>query len=294
MSKSRRYCFTLNNYTEDNIGEIFMLHSVLKFGIFGKEVGKLGTPHLQGFIIFKENTKFKTVINRYLPFGCHVELCKGSIQQNIDYCMKEKNYYFFGKVPEQGKREDLNEIRDIMNNGGRVVDIVRSEIHLNYQSLKYAESLSKYQKLEKRDVPIVYWIHGKPGSGKTRGAITIAEEDYDGDYWISSGRFDYLEGYYGQKCVILDELRMDSMPFQLLLRMIDRYPFRVNLKGSSVPFKAECIIITSIYNPKEFITNEEDKNQLKRRITRVIEAKKVPEVGGNTKAPDSDKETLII
>jgi Putative viral replication protein len=49
--KVQKFCFTLNNYTEDEfkkIGEYMLKNAV--YGIVGREIGELGTPHLQGYI----------------------------------------------------------------------------------------------------------------------------------------------------------------------------------------------------------------------------------------------------
>lgn len=44
--KCRNYCFTLNNYKEEDIEKL--LKSDVKYITFQKEVGDSGTPHLQG------------------------------------------------------------------------------------------------------------------------------------------------------------------------------------------------------------------------------------------------------
>ena len=50
-SEVKRYCFTLNNYTDEDInGIIKSADSASILYIFGKEVGVEQTPHLQGYI----------------------------------------------------------------------------------------------------------------------------------------------------------------------------------------------------------------------------------------------------
>ena len=51
-SQAKRWCFTLNNYTEDEVSGVvtFLQHSDVRYGGFGREVGTHnGTPHLQGW-----------------------------------------------------------------------------------------------------------------------------------------------------------------------------------------------------------------------------------------------------
>lgn len=82
----RNWCFTLNNYTE---GDIEMLKSLKDCKImFGKEEAPTtGTPHLQGFIMFK-NPRTLVGLKRINPL-IHWEEMKGDINANIIYCSKE-------------------------------------------------------------------------------------------------------------------------------------------------------------------------------------------------------------
>lgn len=55
--KCRNWCFTLNNPTIDEIIEI--LDKNFKYCIFGFEIGKKGTEHLQGYIEYENQKKNK-------------------------------------------------------------------------------------------------------------------------------------------------------------------------------------------------------------------------------------------
>lgn len=88
---NRKYCFTLNNYTEDNYETIISyLKRESKEYIVGKEVGLSGTPHLQGFILFKCARSFKSVQKNL--YGSHIEVAKGTAKANFEYCSKDGNY----------------------------------------------------------------------------------------------------------------------------------------------------------------------------------------------------------
>lgn len=98
-SAAKHWCFTLNNYTEDeynNLAPMFLLLNCRY--IYGKEVGESGTKHLQGFI--ESDKKFRPMeslgrlARSALTTGCrltsiHWEAMRGTREQAIKYCMKE-------------------------------------------------------------------------------------------------------------------------------------------------------------------------------------------------------------
>lgn len=113
MSGSR-WCFTLNNYTEDEynaVNAVLSDEGSVTYGIVGKEVGENGTPHLQGFVIFKRTHRFGRVRNKLGP-RCHIEAARGSTDQNRTYCSKDGSFVEFGNPPIQGKRSDLESVFD--------------------------------------------------------------------------------------------------------------------------------------------------------------------------------------
>ena len=87
ISPAKRWCFTLNNYTELEIGSMVpIIKDKCCKAIISKEIGESGTPHLQGFI------KFKTKARPIGVFGnpnIHFEKCKGSDEDNYNYCSKD-------------------------------------------------------------------------------------------------------------------------------------------------------------------------------------------------------------
>lgn len=89
---ARRWCFTLNNYTEEEKEAAIEWCKSKKFYVIGEEVGnENGTPHLQGYVEGKSAITFKTLKNK-LTTRVHVEKAKGSREQNVDYCKKDGKY----------------------------------------------------------------------------------------------------------------------------------------------------------------------------------------------------------
>ncbi len=87
ISPAIRWCFTLNNYTENEISSVITtIKEKCKKAIISREVGESGTPHLQGYIEFKTKTRPKSV---FLFNRIHFEKAKGNAQQNYNYCSKD-------------------------------------------------------------------------------------------------------------------------------------------------------------------------------------------------------------
>jgi len=108
----------------------------------------------------------------------------------------------------------------------------------------------------------VFW--GVTGSGKSRRAWDEAGmEAYSKD-----PRSKFWEGYQLEENVVIDEFR-GGIDISHLLRWLDRYPVRVEIKGSSKPLNAKKIWITSNLNPEFWFPeiDQETTQALMRRLT---------------------------
>lgn len=95
-----RWVFTLNNPTDEektHVADICNGNSV-KYAVVGREVGQQGTPHLQGFIIWKSNHRFQRV-KRLLGNRAHVELARRDSFSAAEYCKKEDDFDEYGDPP---------------------------------------------------------------------------------------------------------------------------------------------------------------------------------------------------
>lgn len=113
------------------------------------------------------------------------------------------------------------------------------------------------------------WIHGKSGTGKTR---YVYEKEAHADIWESGTDLKWWQGYEHQDVTLFDDFRGDQCKFHWLLRLIDRYPVTVEVKGGSRQLIAQRMYITSAYPPGEiYQKSAEDQYQLRRRIDEVID-----------------------
>lgn len=118
QGQARRWCFTLNNYTDGDVERIRTLLSstAVRYGCFGREVGENGTRHLQGYVAFTTAWRFARVKQR-LGNTCHVEQTRGTEQENSEYCEKDGDFETFGTKEEPGRRKDLEACAELIRCG---------------------------------------------------------------------------------------------------------------------------------------------------------------------------------
>jgi len=259
---SRAYCFTLNNWTQEEYDHI--TSGKFDYLILGKEIApETGTPHIQGYV-YKASKITLVGIKKLLGNRAHFEVSKGSPQQNYTYCSKSKDFIEIGVLPSQGKRSDLDDIKELLKSGGNMRDVV--DVACSYQSVRMAESILKYKEKPRNWKPYIEWVHGPTECGKSRYAYEKMPNAYSA---ASTGK--WWEGYDGHEDVIIDEMRSDFLKFHELLRLLDRYEYRVECKGGSRQFLAKRIIITSCYPPEILFQGiGENLKQLFRRIDKII------------------------
>lgn len=279
MSRARSFVFTLNNYTAAHEASIKSAcdDGKYRYLIYGREIAPTtGTPHLQGYFQLI-NPRSTTAILRQLehfglPPGTHIESARGTPQQNIDYCSKAGDIYTYGMAVNQGKRSDLQEVCDSIKEGATIEDIKDSfpieyvKYHRGLSMLAASRSVSRTAKSK------VIWCYGPTGSGKTRWAF----QQHPTSYW-KDVTTKWWDGFSTQESVIFDDYRpTKEVPFNMLLRLFDRYPVQVEVKGGYVNFNPKTIIVTSPRNPVDMFSQldwlkEEDLKQIYRRIDEVRE-----------------------
>lgn len=260
-SKHRAYSFTLNNYTVEDITSLKEIK--YKYIILGDEIGKSGTPHLQGYIVFSSPISFNS-IKKQIP-KAHIEPSIATAEQNREYCSKEKVLFEDGDIPKkQGKRTDIDHVRDILQTTPSMREVT---LHAqSYQSVKMAEQYLKYHEKTRNWKPIVKWYWGDTGTGKSHTAF----EEHP-DAYVCADTNKWWEGYDAHEHVIIDDFRKDFIKFHDLLKLLDKYPFRVECKGSSRQLLARTITITSPKPPAETYDTQENIKQLLRRIDEIKE-----------------------
>lgn len=156
------WCFTLNNYTEENINELLTLGS--KVLVFQEEIGEEKTPHLQGFIQFKTKTRFSAL--KKINDKIHWEKAK-SIKHALEYARKDETRngrrWEIG-IPKKVSLKLIDE-KNLFPWQRRLIDLVGTE----------------------PDDRSIYWLHDeKGGAGKT-SICKLLFKKYDAIY-INGGK----------------------------------------------------------------------------------------------------------
>lgn len=292
QAESKYWCFTLNNPTpeDDNTLDFEAWPTKPTFAIYNLEIGENQTPHYQGYLELPHTKNFQWIRTR-IP-RAHLEKRKGSREQAILYCLKEcqeengsntpstnsedghttewlngilsnlsptlygyshswkelKNecqYLINLKIP---RKQALAMMRQMITEGA--TDEELANFHFStwvqcYRALRtYRLLISKPRDFK----PKVIVCQGPTGTGKSKWC----KDSYPSAYW--KPRSQWWCGYSTQEVVVIDEF-YGWLPYDLLLRLCDRYPLEVETKGGNVNFVAKVIIFTTNQLPSSWYKN---------------------------------------
>ncbi len=271
--KARSWIFTLNNYSEADWKYVEEgMDGKVKYLVCGREGDEPGkTPHLQGYVTWVNPRSFNNMRTAFFGGKASWRIAKADALKNWQYCSKEGRSVEIGSRPTPGKRTDLAHVRDMLAGGSGVRGVIEADA--TCAALRYAESVVKYVESERDWKPTVFWLWGDTGAGKTRAA----REAYP-NAWTTGANKRWWDGYDAHSEVIIDDIRADSYTFVNLLSILDRYAFRVEVKGGTRQLLARVIVITCPQTPTDLFANSGhivgEFEQLERRIDWVWEVKK--------------------
>ena len=262
-------------------------------------------PHFHLYIWFKSPVPTQNIVNKLNSLGCkcgieQLEKIKKddsaiayATHENCDkptYSRKGvvANFEFDTIIDKEVARknarhnsERANEILDMVDKG----EIKEYNLHEKLSIIEYntykreIENGFSYRANRLRNevdrIMECIFITGESGTGKTTYAKQLAKQ-HNYSVFVSSGSNDVLDGYAGQECIILDDLRASSMALADLLKMLDNNTAStVKSRYRNKILECRLIIITTTVNINTFFNNvfKDDKEsaiQLKRRCRLLV------------------------
>lgn len=252
---SKSWIYTIANYEQSDIDQLSALECTRHR--CAKETGIGGLDHLQGFIVFYKNYRLSAL--KKLNSRAHWEETK-SKEHAVNYCTKG-TIIIDTNNKVQGKRNDLAEAIECLKTGG--IESVMDEhpgVYLKYNKI---ENLLNKKPPNYREVT-VHVLYGPPGSGKTRRAYETHPNLYR---WTpSTGGKVWFDGYTNQDSILLDDYN-GQIQYEFLLQMLDKYPMRLEKKGSFCWGMYTYVWITSNIHPSEWHLGKNEA--LLRRIDKI-------------------------
>ena len=268
--QAKCWCYTLNNPT----APIAFNEDTMTYLVYGEEVGESGTPHHQGFVVFKNKRLLSNVKDINGRAHWETKSPKSTYQEASDYCKKDGKYHEFGKLPEEPRvkgnkanHEKWRAINDKAKQGD--LDWIDQQypkvFNQSYRNLK--QMRTDYMK-RMEDLPDVCgtWFYGRTGVGKTKLVRTLYPDAY-----LKKPNNKWYDGYQYEEIVVIDDLdnTHDYMGYELK-KLADAYCYLVEVKNSSMYIRPKQCIVTSQYTIRDIWSNDEETcAALERRFKQV-------------------------
>lgn len=254
-TESRNWCFTLNNYDDVDLKKIDAWHQLnpAAYIIYGKETAESGTKHLQGYIHLPKS-RTMAAIKKIVP-KAHIEKCKGTPKENIEYCSKEGDVTTYGVEPKT--QQEVNKDR-----AKRFIDLAKAGDFKTIEEEMPSQYVQQYRTMQQiatdnmkkpddLDAPCGVWITGETGCGKT----TAARTEY-GSYFMKPAN-KWWDGYQNEDCVIIEDMDPNHSKLAYHIKLwTDKWSFTAEVKGGTRSLRPKKVIITSQYTIAEVFGSE--------------------------------------
>jgi hypothetical protein len=266
---AKTWLLTLNNPEPRELG--ILQHWEVRYLVLGLEVGEeCGTVHLQGGMTFLRGYRLPQ-LKKLLP-RAHWEIAKTPDWQN--YCLKD-GVFLVQDLRKKAKRSDLKTACNLAKDQG--LSAVKADYPATYvRNWRGLQELIKPDLKPRQTKPVCRWIYGETGVGKTRGVFDFASRE--GYEVYVKDETDWWDGYHGQHIILFDDFR-GQIKFNVLLRILDWYPYQGQVKGGYVQINSPMIYITSSLRPHKVytsdkLTTEDSVKQLLRRLDYITKLKR--------------------
>lgn len=266
--KSRNFLFTLNQI--EKYDELLEIIKNVKYCDY--YISCLGTAPTTGHKYIHLYAHFSNgyrITKQILDLKVHIEVCRGSSKQNIDFIESKGNI-----LDEYGIRpiHNIKTIGDLKK--------INDPSELNWRMRK------TWYEMQDKDVDIeefgkdieVYYIFGPSKVNKLDEALKIIKE-YENkfgnvEFSYVSHKGKYWNGLeYDCKIALYENFSDKDVELDEFIHFIDSYKQPLEIKQGYMTNKYELVIITSVQNPKDIYKEypEEDRQRISWRITKIID-----------------------
>lgn len=226
--------------------------SIEKF-LVAEEMHEDGRLHYHMYLEFDH--RVDTQDARYFDVdGIHPNIGEKPSKRWCDYCAKDGNFITNFYVAKTSVYKQAIQVGGLA--GLELIKEAHPRDYLLHREKFLSNLLVPFSGIRK-----VVWIWGPPERGKSEYAYLQGAKDCA----YKNGFFDYK----GDEVVVIEEIDKIKMPLEEFLRITDRYPINVNVKGAFVPWAAHTIYFTGS-QPPEGVFVHEFNEQVTRRITEII------------------------
>ena len=305
--KSWRSCEIVNQleYMSQDVVEVGLDHNAVKdyaYILHDKDVQPDGSPvtaHWHIMIRFKNPVPTESLCSWFNIKPNQIEKIKGSFGDAVAYLTHKNrpdkyqyldeeiksNYDFAVEVEKALSKKKTSERKE------EIIELIRSGVVREYNYTEYITAL-EYDKFKRaidnaftyrrdtlksldRHMNVIY-IYGGSGTGKTTYAKQLATNKGLSCY-ISSGSNDPLDGYKGQDCLILDDIRPGDFLLSDFLKILDNNTqSTVKSRYKNKLLECQYLIVTTSFDIPVFFdllldSEGESVKQMERRCTLKIQ-----------------------
>lgn len=252
LEMSRNWCITVNVDMETEYDALNPeLWPNCRYFVWQLELASTGQVHYQCFLQTFDAVRM-TSIKKYDGLErAHIEKKSpnSTAEQARDYCKKADSRldgpWEFGDFTSQGNRTDVASFVDAVKQGKSDRDLIEtmpgSFVRFNRSIERIRLAYAQPRNFKTR----VYFFYGQPGNGKSK----LAAELLENAFWKQPHSI-WWDGYFTGD-VIIDDFK-GWLPYADLLRLMDRYPLQVQIKGGQVNFAPKNLVITSSVIPQNW------------------------------------------